>query len=84
MRTYSFHGGYDATPERAVQLAAMAGITGVRHQESMVQENRAYEYYPTIVENPKWIKFPSVNRQDDPAILAMYRYMTIECLLIPS
>ena len=52
-RTYSFHGGYDATPERVVQLAAMAGVTGLRHQESMVQENCAYQYYPTIIENPK-------------------------------
>ena len=81
-RTYSFHGGYGATPEHAVQLAAMAGITGLRHQESMVQENRAYQYYPTIVENPRRIQFPSVNPQDDPAILAMSRYMTAECLLI--
>ena len=81
-RTYSFHGGYGATPERAIQLAAMAGITGLRHQESMVQENRAYQYYPTIVENPRRIQFPSVNPQDDLAILAMSHYMTVECLLI--
>src|SRR5215216_6790944 len=80
--TYSFHGGYGANPERVVQLAAMAGITGLRQQESLVQENRAYRYYPTIVENPKRIKFPSINPQDDLAILAMSRYMTAECLLI--
>ena len=60
----------------------MAGITGLRRQESMVQENRAYQFYPTIVENPKRIKFPSVNPQDDQTILAMSHYMTIECLLI--
>ena len=60
----------------------MAGVTGLRHQESMVQENRAYQYYPTIVENPRRIQFPSVNPQDDPAILAMSHYMTTECLLI--
>ena len=60
-RTYSFHGGYGATPERAIQLAAMARITGLRHQESMVQENHAYQYYPTIVENPRRIQFPSDN-----------------------
>ena len=60
----------------------MAGVTGLRHQESMVQENRAYQYYPTIAENPRQIQFPSVNPQDDPAILAMSRYMTAECRLI--
>ena len=60
----------------------MAGITALRHQESMVQENGAYQYYPTIVKNPKRIKFPSVNTQEDPAIFAMSRYMTVECLLI--
>ena len=81
-RTYSFHGGYSATPERAAQLDAMAGITGLRHQEIMVQENRAYQYYPTIVENPKRIKFSSINPQDDLTILAMSRYMTTECLLV--
>ena len=47
-RTYSFHGGYGATRERAVQLVAMVAITGLRRQESMVQENRAYQFYPTI------------------------------------
>ena len=83
-RTYSFHGGYGANPERVVQLAAMAGVTGLRHQESMVQENRAYQYYPTIAENPRRIQFPSVNPQDDMAILAMSRYMTAKCLLIPE
>ena len=81
-RTYSFHGGYSATPECAVQLAAMAAITDLHRQESMVQENRAYQYYPTIVENPKRIQFPSVNPQDDLGILAMSRYMMAECLLI--
>ena len=60
----------------------MAGVTGLRHQESMVQENRAYQYYPTIVENPRRIQFPSVNPQDDLAILAMSRYMMAECHLI--
>ena len=77
-RTYSFHGGYGTTPEHAVQLAAMARVTGLRHQESMVKENRAYQYYPTIAENPRRIQFPFVNPQDDPAILAMSRYMMVE------
>ena len=81
-RTYSFHGGYDATLEHAIQLAAMTAITGLHHQESLVQENHAYRYYPTIIENPRRIQFPSVKPQDDPAILAMSRYMTAKCLLI--
>ena len=45
--TYSLHGGYGATPERAVQLAAMAGVTGLRHQESMVQVKMATGTKPT-------------------------------------
>ena len=81
-RTYSFHGGYSATPKCAAQLAAMARITGLRHQESMVQENYTYQFYPTITENPRRIQFPSVDPQDDPAILAISRYMTAEYLLI--
>ena len=58
----------------------MAAITGL--QESMVPEKRAYRYYPTVTENPRRIQFPSVDPQDDPAILAMSRFMTTECLLI--
>jgi hypothetical protein len=42
-RTNSFHGGYGATPDHAVQLADMAGVTGLRHQEHTMQENRAYQ-----------------------------------------
>ena len=45
-RTYSFHGGYDATPRRDIQLAAMAAIPGLQRQESMVQENRAINTIP--------------------------------------
>ena len=45
-RTYSFHGGYGATPERTIQLAAMAGVAGLCHQESMVQENRLISTIP--------------------------------------
>ena len=80
--TYSFHGGYGATPEQAVHLAAMAAIISLRRQESMVQENRAYQYYPTIIENPRRIQFSSIKCQDDPSIIVMSRYMTAECLLI--
>ena len=29
-RTYSLHGGYASTPDRAVQLAALAGLTIIR------------------------------------------------------
>ena len=60
----------------------MAPITDLCHQESLVQENRVYRYYPTIAENSKRIQFLFVDPQDDPAILAMSRYMTAECLLI--
>ena len=32
-RVYSFRGGYASTADRAVQLAALAGLTVLRHQE---------------------------------------------------
>jgi hypothetical protein len=81
-RTYSFHGGYGAIPDHDVQLAAMAGVTGLHHQEHTMQENRVYKYYPTIVENPKRVRLPSARPQDDAAIFSMSRYMTAKYILI--
>src|SRR4051812_6307475 len=38
VRTYNFQGGPTATPDRAIQLAALAGLLGLRHQESAMQQ----------------------------------------------
>src|SRR3954466_9737790 len=39
--TYSFRGGHVATPDRAIQLAALTSLMSLRHQESMMQQDRA-------------------------------------------
>src|SRR4051812_33824891 len=36
-QTYSFRGGHAATTDRAIQLAALAGLTSLRHKESTMQ-----------------------------------------------
>jgi hypothetical protein len=55
---------------------------GLRHQELVMQENRAYSYYPTIAENPRRVRFPSTRPNDDVAIPAMSCFMTAEYMLI--
>ena len=81
-RAYSFRGGYASTPDRAVQLAALASLTVFRHQERAMQENRAFQYYPTIATTPRRIRFPPVRQDDDVAIAFMSRYMIAEYVLI--
>src|SRR3954463_6161127 len=39
VRSYNFQGGPGSTPDRAIQLAASAGLLGLRHQESAMQQN---------------------------------------------
>ena len=48
VRSYNFQGGPGSTPDRAIQLAALAGLLGLRHQESAMQQNRALHFYPTL------------------------------------
>jgi hypothetical protein len=81
-RTYSLHVGYASTPERAIQLAALAGLTVLRHQESAMQENRAFHYYPTMAVTPRRVWFPPVRSDDDPAVACMSSYMIAEYVLI--
>ena len=76
--TYSLHGGYASTPDHAVQLAAVAGLTIIRHQESTMQENRAFQYYPTMSTTPRRIRFPLVRSDDDVTMVYMSRYMVTE------
>src|SRR3954471_21321447 len=42
VRTYNFQGGPASTPGRAVQLVALAGLLGLCHQESAMQQNRTF------------------------------------------
>jgi hypothetical protein len=81
-RAYSFRGGYASTPDRAVQLAALAGLTVLRHQERAMQENRAFQYYPTLATTPRRTRFPPVRQDDDATIVFMSRYMIAEYVLI--
>src|SRR4051812_14941213 len=46
--SYNFQGGSGSTPDCAIQLAALAGLLGLRHQESVMQQNRAFHFYPTL------------------------------------
>jgi hypothetical protein len=81
-RAYSFRGGYASTPDRAVQIAALAGLTVLRHQERAMQENRAFQYYPTLATTPSRTRFPPVHQDDDAAVAFMSRYMIAEYVLI--
>ena len=58
MRTYNFQGRPTSTPDRAIQLAALAGLLGLRHQESAMQQNRAFHFYPTLGATPQQVRFP--------------------------
>src|SRR3954467_88281 len=40
VRSYNFQGGPASTPDRAIQLAALASLLGLLHQESAMQQNR--------------------------------------------
>src|SRR3954465_12829457 len=40
--SYNFQGGPGSTPDHAIHLTALAGLLGLRHQESAMQQNRAF------------------------------------------
>ena len=42
VRSYNFQGGPGSTPDRAIQLAALAGLLSLRHQESAMQQIHAF------------------------------------------
>ena len=81
-RTYNFQGGHASTPDRAIQLAALAGLTGLRHQESAMQQNRAFHFYPTLATIPQQVRFPRPLAEADAAVISMSRYMIAEYALI--
>src|ERR1043165_2019920 len=53
VRSYNFQGGPGSTADHAIQLAALAGLLGLRQQESAIQQNRAFHFYPTLGANPQ-------------------------------
>src|SRR3954463_16360997 len=73
--TYSFRGGHAATTDRAIQLAALAGLTSLRHQESTMQQNRAFHLYPTLATAPRRVRFPHSPAESDQEVINLSRYM---------
>ena len=58
VHSYNLQGGPGSTPDRAIQLAALAGLLGLRHQESVMQQSRAFHFYPTLGATPQQVRFP--------------------------
>src|SRR3954469_4862376 len=75
VRSYNFQGGPGSTPDRAIQLAALAGLLGLRHQESAMQHNRAFHFYPTLGATPQQVRFHRPLAEADAAVITMSHYM---------
>src|SRR4051812_29852709 len=56
--TYNFCGEHASTTDRAIQLATLLALTSLRHQESMMQQDRAFWLYPTLATTPRRVRFP--------------------------
>ena len=82
MRSYNFQGGPTSTPDRAIQLAAIAGLLGLRHQESAMQQNRAFHFYSTLGATPLEVRFPRPLAEADAAVITMSRYMISQYALL--
>src|SRR3954469_12035836 len=80
--SYNFQGGPASTPDRAIQLAAMAGLLGLRHQESTMHQNRAFHFYPTLGATPQQVRFPRPFVEADATVITMSRYMISQYTLI--
>ena len=81
-QTFSFRGGHAATTDRAIQLAALAGLTSLRHQESMMQQNRAFRLYPTLATAPRRVRFPRAPVEADPEVINLSRYVIAAFTLV--
>src|SRR4051812_21651716 len=75
VRSYNFQGGPASTPDRAIQLATLAGLLGLRHQESAMQQNRTFHFYPTLGATPQQERFPFPLAEADAAVITMSGYM---------
>src|SRR4051812_49866530 len=82
MRAYNLQGGFAPTQDRAVQLAALAGLAGLRQQESAMYQDRAFHFYPTLISNPQQIGFPRPLAEADAVVTFMSRYMVAEYALL--
>src|SRR4051812_16797964 len=82
VHSYNFQGGPSSTPHRAIQLAALAGLLGLRHQESAMQQNRAFHFYPTLGATPQKVRFPRPLAEADAAVITMSRYMIAQYALL--
>src|SRR3954462_12535921 len=82
VRSYNFQGGPASTPDRAIQLAALAGLLGLRHQESAMQQNRAFHFYPTLGATPQQVRFPHPLAEAGAAVITMSRYMIAQYALL--
>src|ERR1043165_9432772 len=82
VRSYNFQGGPGSTPDRAIQLAALVGLLGHRHQESAMQQNRAFHFYPTLGATPQQVRFPRPLAEADAAVITMSRYMIAQYALL--
>src|SRR3954470_16729369 len=82
VRSYNFQGGPASTPNRAIKLAALAGLLGLRHQESAMQQNHAFHFYPTLGANPQQVRFPRPLAEADAAVITMSCYMIAQYALL--
>src|ERR1043165_8842951 len=80
--SYHFQGGPGSTPDRTIQLAALAGLLGLRHQESAMQQNRAFHFYPTFGVTPQQVRFPRPLAEADAAVITMSRYLISQYALL--
>src|SRR3954471_16441601 len=80
--TYSFRGGHAATTDRVIQLAALTGLTSLRHQESKMQQDRAFRLYPTLATTPRRVRFPRPPAEADAEVISLSRYVIAAYTLI--
>src|ERR1043165_5697056 len=82
VRSYNFQGGPGSTPDRAIQLVALAGLQGLHHQESALQQNAAFHFYPTLGATPQQVRFPRPLAKADAAMITVSRYMIAQYALL--
>src|SRR4051812_37126368 len=82
VRSYNFQGGPASPQDRAIHLAALAGMLGLRHQESAMQQNRTFHFYPTLGATPQQVRFPRPLAEADAAVITMSRYMIAQYALL--
>ena len=79
---YHFRGGHAATTDRAIQLAALSGLTGLRPQESMMQQDRAFRLYPTLAAAPDRTRIPRPPAEADAEVISLSRYVIAAYTLV--